>query len=596
MTRGRRARNRVGRMRGALVAVLGLAWCGATLAADRIRIEIEGVDRAVAANVRTYLTLGRYVQRDDLTDPQVRRLADRAVDEATDAMRPFGYYAPSVRSRTTRDDENWIVRLFIVPGEPVLFQVVDVAISGPGDADTTLRSVIHNSTIKPGARLEHPAYERLKLELLRSAQERGYLDAKLDRHELIVDPQTRTADVHVALATGGRYQFGKVLIEQNAISDRLFAGYLRFSEGQPYSPERVRSTQFALEDSNYFSTISVLPGDRDPVNLTVPITVRGEPVKRDRYSVGAGYGTDTGVRGKFTWDNRRVNRQGHRWQVQVTASSIQSEAIARYIIPVGDPSLEKLEFSTAYINEEIGDLESERIEVIGGFTQALGRWQRVLFLKLDEERSIFPDGTDETALLLIPGVSYASLPPNFLTGWVRDAAYYLELSGSPQTLGSDASYLRFVGRAEKVWRISGPWYLRLRGEVGASWINEFSELPASQRFFAGGDRSVRGFGLNELSPPGPPDENGNPTEGVGGENKLIGSIEIERDLPRDFRIAAFYDTGNAFNDWNDPLEYSIGVGIRWKLPMLMIGLDVAQALSEPGENPRLHLNITQVLL
>ena len=120
--------------------------------------------------------------------------------------------------------------------------------------------------------------------------------------------------------------------------------------------------------------------------------------------------------------------------------------------------------------------------------------------------------------------------------------------------------------------------------------------PASQRFFAGGDRSVRGFGLNELSPPGPPDENGNPTEGVGGENKLIGSIEIERDLPRDFRIAAFYDTGNAFNDWNDPLEYSIGVGIRWKLPMLMIGLDVAQALSEPGKNPRLHLNITQVLL
>jgi hypothetical protein len=29
--------------------------------------------------------------------------------------------------------------------------------------------------------------------------------------------------------------------------------------------------------------------------------------------------------------------------------------------------------------------------------------------------------------------------------------------------------------------------------------------------------------------------------------------------------------------------------------MLMIGLDVAQALSEPGKRPRIHLNITQVL-
>ena len=595
MTHGARSRNRVARVRGAFVALLTLAWCGVTLAADRIRIEIEGVERPIADNIRSYLTLSRYLQRDDLNDPQVRRLADRAVDEATDAMRPFGYYAPAVRSRTTRDEENWIVRLFIVPGEPVRLGVVDIAITGPGETDTTLRSVIHNSTVKPGVRLEHTAYERLKLELLRSAQERGYLDANLERHELLVDPEARTADVHVALATGGRYQFGKILIEQSAISDRLFAGYLRFAEGQPYSPERVRSTQFALEDSNYFSTISVLPGDRDPVTLAVPVTVRGEPIKRDRYSVSAGYGTDTGVRGKFTWDNRRINRNGHRSQIQLTASELQTEAIARYIIPVGDPSLEKLEFSTGYTREEIGDLESERVELIGSITEAMGSWQRVLFLKLNEERSIFADGSDQSDLLLIPGASYCSLPPNFLTGWVRDAAYYFELSGSPQSLGSDASYLRFVGRAEKVWRISGPWYLRLRGEVGASWINEFSELPASQRFFAGGDRSVRGFALNELSPPGPPDENGNPTK-EGGENKLIASIEIERDLPRDFRLAAFYDTGNAFNNWNDPLEYSIGVGIRWKLPMLMIGLDVAQALSEPGKNPRLHLNLTQVLL
>ena len=132
----------------------------------------------------------------------------------------------------------------------------------------------------------------------------------------------------------------------------------------------------------------------------MPVTVRGEPIKRDRYSVSAGYGTDTGVRGKFTWDNRRVNRRGHRWQVQLTASSVLTEAIARYIIPIGDPSLEKLEFSTGYIDEEIGDLESERVEVIGSVTEAMGSWQRVLFLKLNEERSIFADGTDQTDLLL----------------------------------------------------------------------------------------------------------------------------------------------------------------------------------------------------
>jgi translocation and assembly module TamA len=205
--------------------------------------------------------------------------------------------------------------------------------------------------------------------------------------------------------------------------------------------------------------------------------------------------------------------------------------------------------------------------------------------------------SSENALLLIPGISYASLPPNFLTGWVRDAAYYLELSGSPQSLGSDASYLRFYGRAERVWPIRGPWYLRTRGEIGTSWIDEFSALPASQRFFAGGDRSVRGFAFNELSPP--PDSSIDPrasrNDAVGGEHKLVGSLEIERDLPRNLRGAVFFDAGNAFNDWGDPLEYSVGIGVRWRLPMLMIGLDVAQALSESDKSPRLHLNITQVM-
>ena len=79
----------------------------------------------IADNVRAYLTLTRYAERDDLTDAQVRRLADRAVDEAADALRPFGYYSPIIRSRTSRDDPHWIVRITIQPGEPVRMREVE---------------------------------------------------------------------------------------------------------------------------------------------------------------------------------------------------------------------------------------------------------------------------------------------------------------------------------------------------------------------------------------------------------------------------------------------------------------------------------------
>src|SRR5512137_3196736 len=163
---------------GWLVFACALAWTGLTVAAppkERIEIKIDGVTDDMAANIRSYLTLSRYLTREDLTDPQVRRLADRAVDEAADALRPFGYYAPTIRSRTSRDDPKWIVRLRIDPGQPVTMRTVDVQIVGAGARDKSLGKLQAASTLQPGSRLDHTVYEALKAELMRTARDRGYL-------------------------------------------------------------------------------------------------------------------------------------------------------------------------------------------------------------------------------------------------------------------------------------------------------------------------------------------------------------------------------------------------------------------------------------
>ena len=122
----------------------------------------------------------------------------------------------------------------------------------------------------------------------------------------------------------------------------------------------------------------------------------------------------------------------------------------------------------------------------------------------------------------------------------------------------------------------------LRGELGTSWVDDFSRaarLAALLRRRRPQRARLRAQLAEPADPSRTPDNPNGNTSG-GGENKLVGSIEFERDFPRNFRGAVFFDTGNAFNDWNTPLEYSVGIGVRWKLPMLMIGLDVAQALSE----------------
>jgi translocation and assembly module TamA len=113
---------------------------------------------------------------------------------------------------------------------------------------------------------------------------------------------------------------------------------------------------------------------------------------------------------------------------------------------------------------------------------------------------------------------------------------------------------------------------------------------------------VRGFGYNELSPVETV-EVVNPDTGetetreikVGGKHLLTGTFEIIRDLPRSLAIATFFDVGNAFDKFGDPLEYSAGVGVRWRLPVVTVGIDIAQPLSEPGASPRLHLNFSPKL-
>src|SRR5690606_2292654 len=129
------------------------------------------------------------------------------------------------------------------------------------------------------------------------------------------------------------------------------------------------------------------------------------------------------------------------------------------------------------------------------------------------------------------------------------------------------------------------WHLLLRADLGATALAKTSGLAPSQRFFAGGDRSVRGFGKDDLSPISPVlddngdpvlDENGQPrTQKLGGKHLITGSVEIVRDLPwRNLSLAVFGDVGNAVDQFDDPLMYSVGVGFRLRLPVVSVGIDV----------------------
>jgi translocation and assembly module TamA len=570
--------------------------CMATVAQAAIRIEIDGVDGDLRRNVLAFLSVERYKDSERIQEDTVVRLYNRIDDEVRSALKPFGYYEPKIQTKfePNSKDNDWRVEITIDPGMPVMIDTVQINLEGAGAGDPVLARIKQQTRLRSGERLNHGIYEQVKGDLQRTAAAYGYLDAKMIENELLVDVPQHKADIKLRLDTGQRYSFGAVSIEQSVIRPELMRRFLRFKEGDPYNATELLRTQFALDDSLYFSTVEVLPQDRDRTALTVPVSITATKSSRS-FSLGAGYGTDTSIRGTFGWTDSRLNDRGHRLRFEIKASSITRLIDARYDIPIGDPALERLSLDVTSSTEQLSDLDTTEFSITPSITQVQGHWQRVLQVSAVNTQT--DDGaTRRTNNLLVPGISYASVPEGYLGEVLFSRGMYADLIGSHSSLGSDSDFLRLHLQAERVIDLWPRWHLLLRGEFGTSLVKNFDDLPGIYRFFAGGDRSVRGFAYNSLSPVEQVTlRNGSvEMQKIGGRHLLVGSVEVARDLPRNFAVATFFDIGNAFNEFGDPMAYSAGVGLRFRLPVVTIGIDIAQPLSQSG-SPRLHLNISPKL-
>jgi translocation and assembly module TamA len=494
-----------------------------------------------------------------------------------------------------------------------MMQDVILQVEGPGIEHPAFRDILRNPPLKVGMRLDHAAYDSIKDSLRRTAATLGFVEAQLTKSELRVDPELKTATATLILQTGPRYSFGSTLIEQRSLDESLLRRYLRYEDGTPYDATQLLRTQFALDDSQYFSTVEVLAGEPDAQSRLIPVSIRTEPNRRNRYAAGVGFATDSRARGTLTWENRRLNDKGHRLRAELKAAQVEQSFEARYLIPIGDPALEKFTTEWRYSRDELGDLDTRTTRLQPSITQVRGNWQRVFFASLSRVRTATADSgrvnpLDTSDTLVIPGISLASVPRGYLGEALFSRGLLAELRGSTQNLGAPDDYLQLRIEGERAFDLAPKWHFFVRGQLGATWISATENLPGTERFFAGGDRSVRGFGYTDLSPT---DELGSK---VGGRHLLTATAEVIRDLPRNFGVAAFVDVGNAFDDFGDPLQYSAGIGLRLRLPVVTLGIDIAQPLTnpacrsirpdprcgiEPGfdntAGPRLHLNFSPKL-
>lgn len=547
-----------------------------------IEVTIEGVEGDLLDNVRGFLSI---VQRQvtDAEPARVRRLHTRARDEIRRALEPFGYYRPVIHAALERTGDDWRARYRIEPGERVRLEDVAVEIDGEAATDPAFDAALAALPLRAGEPLAHADYETAKQRLMALAAERGYVEARWNVSALRVDPEQGTAEAVLVLASGPRYSFGAVRFADSPLSERFLERYLRFEPGDPFHAERLRELRYALDDSNYFRRVDVRARRDQATDGRIPVEIELEPRPKHRYAFGVGYGTDTGARVSAGRETRYVNSRGHAFRADVQVAEVSARVSTRYTIPLGEPWRERLELDTAYGVEDIGDGRSRQFQLGGRRITTSGGWRRSL--SLHYERSIDEIGAVETTNeLVIPGIGIARSRFDDPVYASRGYRFGVELTGGTETFGSDVSFLRLHASGHWVRRIWSGGRLLVRTELGRVRVDDVDELPLSQRFFAGGDQSVRGFDYQSL---GPRNAEG---QVVGGTYLAVGSIELEQMLSGNWGAALFFDAGNAMNDPAVDLREAAGIGLRYRSPVGVFRVDVARTV-DGDESPRLHLGL-----
>ncbi|MGB5885857.1 MAG: BamA/TamA family outer membrane protein [Acinetobacter venetianus] len=345
------------------------------------------------------------------------------------------------------------------------------------------------------------------------------------------------------------------------------------------------------------------------IEKKIPVVVTLNADRLNSLETGLGYGTDTGARIRSQYRRAIVNKYGHAFDANIEVSQIRQSIDGRYSIPYKHPLNDYFNLVGGYEREERDDIGPDvnllvESAVLGGehvIKNPLGDWQHTMGVRYrldrltkkgDVDVNELPDafkvsGMDSEQESLLFGYELSKTNANSRLNPTKGFKQTYKVELGTESLLSDANMAILTAGWRFIYSLGENDDHQFVGRGDASYIftDDFNKVPYNLRFFTGGDQSLRGFDYKSLSP----EEDGYK---IGGQALGVGSLEYNYQFKDGWRAAIFSDFGNAYDkDFNNPTEYSIGVGIRWRSPIGPIRLDVASGISNDNNPIRLHFFI-----
>jgi translocation and assembly module TamA len=569
----------------------GTPTLAATSDYKRPKLEFRGIEDPLLENVKRNVRLATRLQDPSpISTGELRRLQRRITSEIKQALQPYGYYQVSIVRDTSL--QTGTLRYDIELNSPVRINSLSLSLPSEGDQQSEFKEWQSQYPLKVGDVLVQPEYDTQKKNLLSTALRLGYFDARFVEHRISINAARTLADISLVFDSGPRYTVGNVTLSwpieehyKQRIDDDVLTPLVAVRSGEFYDSEALSKTQRELAGTGYFDSVDVQTGEPDNSTGSVPINIVLSPNRSKVYHAEVGAGTDTGLRGGVGFENRRLNRHGHTFNLRLGGSEIKRSAIVNYRVPLPRDQLDSLNFF-ASLEEEIGDTRQYRLTKVGS-ELSLGWRDAVVNFGLTASREKFTRSNrigvagEQTTDLLMPSLEWSRT--------VRDDLYYptqgwsasILMRGADKNLASDIDLGQIILDAKSLHSF-GKGKIKTRIKLAGSLIDEAVRLPESLGFLAGGDDSIRGYRYESIGV----ERNGVTTVG---KNLIVGSVEYQHPIKANFAWATFIDAGDVF-DGNAQYKKGAGMGLRWRLPFGALRLDLASALDRPGDPVRLHFS------
>jgi outer membrane protein assembly factor BamA len=500
------------------LAMLGAAACHHTVRPPRSElgeaIRFEGNHSISSGDLRTGLALHRAQEHGAAPDPYLVAVDGERI---RGAYLRRGYLEVDVRSRVERRGDAASVIYRIDEGPRATTRVVITGL--PEDPGLDAKQVRAKLPLRDGEPFDYEPYDKAKTALLAAVEDAGYAHATLDAH-VVADRAKHEAVVELAFDPGPKCRFGN--IDVTGATGRLrdaVRARLAISPGQQFSTAAIARTQRAIYDMKRFSAVRVLPDKTDGDSVDVKISLARS--SREELKLGGGFGIDP-----VTYEVRA--RVGYTYTDLLPLTSLELDARPAYAMLRNGTGYEPRVRALARLTRidmfhpfVTGELEpgynylayeawtSYGPHLRAGVSSPLGIHQLHVRVGWMIEslgyRNVSPLIDPATAVML--GLESRQRTGEFQQSVsldLRDQPVeprlgvfaQLQVNEGTPYAGSALDFTQIAPELRGYLPIGDDVVVAARARAGAI----YGDIPVSERYFAGGANSQRGFAERQLAP------------------------------------------------------------------------------------------------